>query len=243
MTLVRPCYDVQPGRRPAPIAHPPEYRHVPVDVAREKLYLADFGGPEPALIVVDLDSGRAWRVLAGHESVRAMADLPVRVGGEVVTMGTGEDAQPARVGVNPITIDPTNTWVYYGAMSGNAIHRLPAVDLAAGMSGPALEARIERYGDKPVSDGITIDTGGNVYVSDLGAGAIGVTGADGRYRVLVRDGRLQWPDGFAAGPDGYVYVTVNQLHRSAPLNRGRETAAPPYHLFRFRPLAPVVPGR
>jgi sugar lactone lactonase YvrE len=214
-----------------------------IDVARGMVYFADFGGPEPALIALDLESGQARRVLACHASVVPEDDQPVRVDGEVVTMGTGEDARPARVGVNPITIDPTNTWVYYGPMSGTSVYRVRSADLAAGLSDNELAERVERYGDKPVSDGITVDNDGNVYITELNAGAVGVTRPDGSYERLINDERIQWPDGFAAGPQGYIYLTVNQLHRSAPLNKGDNDAAPPFYIFRFDALGEVVPGR
>lgn len=214
-----------------------------IDVAREIIYFADFGGPEPALIALDLETGQARRLLAGHESVVPEADRPVRVDGEVVTMGTGADAKPAKVGVNPITIDPTNTWVYYGPMSGTSIYRIRSADLAAGLSDDELAERVQRYGNKPVSDGITVDNDGNVYITELNAGAVGVTRPDGSYERLIDDERIQWPDGFAAGPDGHIYLTVNQLHRSAPLNKGVNEAEPPFYIFRFDALGEAIPGR
>jgi len=214
-----------------------------VDLARDALYLADFGGPEPALIVVDLDTGQARRVLAGHESV-VPEDVDMTVEGRTVTLGAGSDAEPARVGVNPIAIDPTNTWVYYGAMNGTTVYRVRADDLLnPALDREALAARIEVHGDKPVSDGITVDVAGNVYITDLGNNAVGVTRPDGSYERLIADERLLWPDGFAAGPDGHIYLTVNQLHRSPFLNKGENTAAPPYYVVRFDALGRTVVGR
>ncbi|SDG51679.1 Sugar lactone lactonase YvrE [Limimonas halophila] len=214
-----------------------------VDPAHDALYLADFGGPEPALIVVDLETGHARRVLAGHETV-VPEDVDMTVEGGVVTQGASADAEPARVGVNPIAIDPSNTWVYYGAMNGTKVYRVRAADLLdAELSREELAARIQTYGDKPVSDGITIDADGNVYITDLGHNAVGVTRPDGTYDRLIRDDRLLWPDGFAMGPDGHAYVTVNQLHRAPFLNKGKNTAEPPYYVMRFEPVGRAVVGR
>ncbi len=177
-------------------------------------------GPEPALVVVDLATGRARRVLAGHASVTADGDHPVRVDGEGVTQGTGANARPAHTGVDPITIDPTNTWMYYGPMSATGVYRVPAADLARGASGSELESGVERRGDKPVSDGITIDGAGNVDITDLGGDAVGVTAPDGTDRRLIEDERLGWPDGFAAGP------TATSMSRSTSSTaRPRSTAA------------------
>jgi sugar lactone lactonase YvrE len=215
-----------------------------VDLLNDAVYIADIGGDEgPALVVVDLETGFSRRVLAGHPSVQA-EDVPLVIDGREVTLTGADGTSPARVGVNPITIDPSFTWVYWGAMHGTSLWRAKAADLAdLGLPSDELAARVERYGDKPVSDGISIDVAGNVYVTDLAAGAIGVTGPDGAYRVLYEDERLSWPDGISAGPDGWMYVTVNQLHRSAPLNGGTDASIPPYYLMRFRPLAAAVVGR
>jgi len=214
-----------------------------VDVAREALYLADFGADPPAIIVVDLATGEARRRLAGHESVMP-EDVPIVIDGRAITLGTGPDAAQARIGVNPITIDPANEWVYYGAMNGRQVYRVPARALADDdLSEAALAGQVERYGDKPVSDGITVDERGNVYITDLEGSAIGITRPDGSYERYIRDARLQWPDGFAMGPDGYAYVSVNQLHRAPLLNQGRNTAEAPFHILRFRPEGGAVVGR
>ena len=86
-----------------------------------------------------------------------------------------------------------------------------------------------------------------LYLADIGVDrgpAIGVTGPSGSYRVYVRDDeRLSWPDGISAGPDGWMYATVNKLHRSAVLNGGEGLSERPYYVVRFRSVSAAVPGR
>ena len=101
---------------------------------------------------------------------------------------------------------------------------------------------MERYRGKPPSDGISIDREGNVYVTDVGEGAVGVSTADG-YRVLARDPRMIWPDGLAFGPDGLLYVTISQFGRMPLVNDGQDKGQPPYVVLRLRPLAPSAVGR
>lgn len=36
--------------------------------------------------------------------------------------------------------------------------------------------------------------------------------SDGRNEIVVRDPRLAWPDTFAVGPEGALYVTTSQIH-------------------------------
>ena len=47
----------------------------------------------------------------------------------------------------------------------------------------------------------------------------------------------------SVGPEGWVYVAANQLHLSPVLNNGVDETTPPYHVLRFKPLAPAEIGR
>ncbi len=148
-----------------------------------------------------------------------------------------------QLGLNPITIDARDEWVYYGALHGRSLYRVRTTDLLDRVLGAAeLAARVERVGPKAVCGGITIDAAGNVYVTDVEQHAIGVLRPGGTYELHVKDAALQWPDGFSAGPDGYIYVTINQLNRTASLQGGKNEA-PPYLIARFRPIAGAVVGR
>ena len=211
-----------------------------VDLYHDAAYIADTaGGSNSALIVVDLNTGHSRRVLEGHPSMQP-EDIPMVIDDRTIMAGDEE----ARIGVNPITLDPSNEWVYYGPMSGQSLYRIRTVDLLDQALSPTdLAARVERFGDKPISDGITIDGGGNVYVTDITNNAIGVVDPNGEYRVLYQDDALSWTDGFGFGPDNQIYVTVNQLHRSPALNQDEDGSTPPYYLLRFPAIDAGVVGR
>lgn len=211
-----------------------------VDLYHDAIYIADTaGGSNSALIVVDLQTGYARRVLTGHSSMQP-EDIPMVIDGQTVTLG----GQEARIGVNPITLDPSNEWVYYGPMSGTSLYRIRTTDLLnRALSSTDLAARVERFGDKPISDGITIDGGGNVYISDITNNAIGVTNPEGDYQVLYQDDDLSWADGFGFGPDNHIYVTINQLHRSPALNQGEDASRSPFYLLKFPALKAGIVGR
>jgi sugar lactone lactonase YvrE len=224
-----------------------------IDEVRGAIFIADLnergallGPSDPAIVAVDLKTGHVRRALHGHQSLQPEEDLSVQIEGRPIRAANPEgEVEEPKLGLDPIVIDPANEWVYYGSIHGTSVYRVRAADLLdENLSPDALGERVERYGEKAPCDGISIDVAGNIYITDLENNAVGVTAPDGSYRILARDDeRVLWPDGFSYGPDGYFYVTVNQLHRSAVLNAGEETSEPPFLVMRFRPLAPSAIGR
>ncbi|WP_282078609.1 L-dopachrome tautomerase-related protein [Epibacterium ulvae] len=229
-------YIGQPAARPFSFLN-----DLAVDRENEAIYITDTANHvDSALIVIDLKTGRARRVLEGSEFTRA-EDTPMIIDGKEILLG----GNPAKIGVNPITVDPSNTWVYFAPMTSTSMYRVRTTDLLdESLSDEDLAARVERYGDKVTSDGSTVDADGNVYITAMTDNALGVTKPDGTYEVLYQsDDDLPWPDGFSMGVDGYVYATINELHRSPVLNGGEDASLGTYRIVRFPALGTAVSGR
>ncbi|MDX2147296.1 MAG: L-dopachrome tautomerase-related protein [Planctomycetota bacterium] len=223
-----------------------------IDTEHKKIYIADMGltglggTTLPAFIVVDLATGSARRVLEGAPELRSEDDARMVIDGVPVrVLDAQRRAFEPSLGLNPVAIDAECRWVYFGAMHGRTLYRVPAANLAdASLDADKLARSIERYGVKPVSDGIVVDSGGNVYSGDVNANAIGVTSRDGTYRILVRDdAKLRWVDGFSFGPSGELFATVNQLHKHAQLNAGVKAIEGDMTIVRLRSIVPGSIGR
>ncbi|MEM0968486.1 MAG: L-dopachrome tautomerase-related protein, partial [Verrucomicrobiota bacterium] len=175
----------------------------------------------------------------GHQST-IPEDIDMIIDNSLVTLG----GEPARVGINPITVDHEGKWLYYGPMSATSLYRVPTAALRDPSLAPEdLANQVERYGDKPISDGSTIDAAGNVYITSVTDASIGVTAADGSYRTLYQSDSLPWPDGFSTGPGGHIYATINALHRSTSLSDGKLDDRSHFRIVKFPALSPVVVGR
>ncbi|HEY9665979.1 MAG TPA: L-dopachrome tautomerase-related protein [Coleofasciculaceae cyanobacterium] len=214
--------------------------------SHQAIYIADpAGGDNAALIIVELTTGLARRVLQGHQSVTP-EDVDLVIDGKPVqrSLPDGKTVKP-RIGVNPIALDTNNEWLYYGPMHGTTLYRIRTADLLnPSLSKGELAAKVERYSEKPICDGISIDKAGNIYLGELAANAIGVITPQRRYQRLVQDNRLlSWIDAFSFGPDGKLYTVSNQLHRTAVLNAGKDETFPPFYILRLEPFAPGIVGR
>jgi len=90
-----------------------------------------------------------------------------------------------------------------------------------------------RVGDNGPSDGFLIDRRDRMYISAVEDNAVKVWKED-RVSILIKDERLRWPDTFAKGPDGAIYVTSSRIQDSAIF----KPDAPPSlttQLWRFQP--------
>ena len=231
---------------PEPISHERSFLNdLAVDRDKNYIYIADPMGDGSALVVVNLEDGSSRRVLEGHYSVIPEdIDLVIDQIPAGVRLPDGSINRP-RVGVNPIALDAENEWLYYGPMHGTAIYRIHTSHLInTDLSDDELAKHVERFGNKPISDGSSVNNAGEIYITDLGNNAIGIVNTNGSYRQLFQDDDLiRWPDAFSFGPDNWVYVAVNQLHRGPILNKGEDETVPPFYVIRFRDEAGGVIGR
>lgn len=216
-----------------------------VDRTHGTIYIADpAGGKTAAIIVVDLATKLGRRVLEGHASV-VPGDVDLVIDGKPVQikLPDGTVIRP-HVGINPIALDALDTWLYFGPMHGTLLYRIPTAALRdAALSPETLASKIETYAERPITDGISIDNAGNIYLGDLANNAIGMIDKDRRYHRIASGPELSWIDAFSFGPDGKYYVVANQLHRSATLNAGVDETRKPFRILTFTPFAPGHVGR
>lgn len=205
------------------------------------IYIAEasFFAKTPALVVYDIARQSARRLLDGHPSVTAEKFTPVVQGRKMVALGLVS----IRPGVDSIVLDPKNEWLYFAPVTNLHMYRVRTADLRnEELPAAELAGRVETFAPKTMSDGLAVDTSGNIYISDPEHSAIVVLRPDQTLETLVKDNRLRWPDGFSWGPGGWLYVTCSALHQIIGLPPWTWDDHAPYQIYRLKPGPSGVPG-
>jgi sugar lactone lactonase YvrE len=191
-----------------------------------------------ALVVVDLTDGSARRVLDDHLSTAADTSYALRIGNGELRTADGSVPQIASDG---IALSPDGQYVYYHALTGTHLYRLPTAALNdPDRSADRLAAEVEDLGETAVTDGMIAGPDGTIYHTALEADAVIGWHSERGLDTLVIDSRLQWPDSFALGPDGDLYVTTSQIHLMPQYNDGVSQRTDPYRVFRYPLSSPTA---
>ncbi len=206
------------------------------------VFIADlsFWRRRPALVVHDVASGRDRRRLEGHPALSAQ-DWIIRTPARTMTFLGGLAAM--KPGVDGLAVAPDGAWLAWGAMSHDTLFRVPT----AALLDPSLDDRgvasaVEPLGPKPLSDGLSADLEGGIWITDVEHGAVLRRAPDGGLQTWIRTPRIRWADALCFGPDGWLYLADSALPDVILRSRGHIAAQAPYHVYRFRPGIVGVPG-
>lgn len=222
-----------------------------IQLTRDGRYLvaADTGlfGFIPAkLLVLDTVSGEYRVLLKGDSSVGTQNWGITGPDGRKVSVFWGLIDWQA--GVDGITISPDQAWLYYGSINHDTLFRIPLPLILDPHADEAeLEDGVEAVGRKPLSDGLSIDVKGNVYITDVEHGGLARMSPRGNLETLIKDDRVRWADGISFGPDSWVYFTDSAIsvyltETGDPPDPTVHTKHGPYGIYRFRNDTPGVPG-
>lgn len=199
---------------------------VRVDSKRNHAYLTDSG--LGAILVVDLTTGKAVRRLADHPSTKA-EDIHLVING--VEFGKQPDGSYRKVHSDGIALSPDGAFLYYQALTGKSLYRVPVSDLVnEAVSETELGKKVELVATTCPADGIEFGADGKLYITsieDNSVKCLDVSKPGNSLETAVKDNKLIWPDSLAKGPNGTMYVSASQI------NLGPKPATP-YGIYQFK---------
>lgn len=223
-------------------------RNVQVGPEGAWVYVTDAGfwAQRPGLIVYEVATGHARKVLSRHETVMPQGWLirtpmrDMRFLGGLVTL---------KVGADGLALTGDGAWLYFSAMSHSTLYRVPTALLKQpDLPHVRLAVDIETVSRKPLSSGLEVDADLNVFIADIEHGALHRFNdtppeeEPGTLVTLLRDDRLRWPAALAFGPDGWLYMADSALPLVLNRDRAAVAAAGPYTIWRVRPDAAPAAG-
>ncbi len=208
---------------------------VRVDTESNTAFITDSG--LGAIIVVDLQSGKARRLLADSKSTKVEPGTTITVDGKELI--DQEKNKPPQFASDGIALDTRSGYLYYHALTGHTFYRIKTADLInEKLSKSELGSKVENLGQTPLPDGMLEAPDGSIYLTDIEGGAIGRWDpATKKIERVIADKRLLWPDTMSWGPRGELYVTASQIENMPKYNGGKSTRTEPYKLFKVTGLA------
>ena len=208
--------------------------------AKGTAYITDssFDG-HPALVVLDLATGRQRRVLDNTVSVLPDPGYQTVLDGRVLHYDPAHPTFPAG-GADGITLSADSTRVYYAPLASRRLYSLPTDKLADfNVSSAHLAELVVDEGEKGAADGLATDPWNRIYTTAADHDAVFRRNPNGTYDLIASDPRFVWPDGIFADQQA-VYVVLGQWSRLPRLHNGQDLRRPPYLVARM-PITPPEP--
>ncbi len=198
-----------------------------------KRNLAYFSEPKlSAIIVLNLVTRKSRLVLKNHPVTKADPNFKLYLDGKDVVDQKGK---PFSSNVNGIALTKDGKYFYFRAINQTKLYRIGTEYLAnETLSDSELAKHVEMVGETGVSHGMIADEKGDIFLSDSPEKAIRYITPSGELKTLVKDDRLVWPDTFAIGPDGFLYLTCSQMNRLPKYNDGEDKVDYPFRLYKIK---------
>jgi len=191
-------------------------------------YLTDAGSP--GLVVLDMRTGVARRVLDSHPSV--MASRPLQAEGRTLKDAKG---QPLYIHADQLEVSPDGQWLYFQPASG-PLARINTRWLNDATVPPKdVESHVElKWANTPTTGGTAIDSQGNIYVNDTDKQRILRISPDGKQSVVIEDQRLVWADAMWIDRAGYLWIPASQQSRTPDFNGGKMEVRNPVVIYKLQ---------
>ena len=178
-----------------------------IDDKNNAAYITDSG--LGAIVVLDLGTGEARRVLDKHPSTKS-EDITLKINGKKWT----QDGRKPQIHADGIALNADEGYLYYHALTGYTLYRVPVSALLdKGLSSEALGQKVQNLGKTPPPDGMIFDGRGNLYMADLENNAIVYRIPSGEMKLLIQSDKIRWADTFSIYNDD-LYFTTSRINEA-----------------------------
>ncbi|OCT45459.1 major royal jelly protein [Cladophialophora carrionii] len=190
-------------------------------------YITDAGAA--ALIVIDLESGEARRVLENDPTTKGF--MPPSGEGKLMHNSQGEFQY---IYADQHEVSPGGQYYYYQPCGGG-MSRIKTQYLNEAYYNSSFASILSQYPEPfaltPSTGGTAIDADGYIYNSDTDRQAIIKIAPNGTWTTLVQDPRLLWVDAMWIDTHGKLWMPAAQLNRGTPFNNGTSFVQKPLYTF------------
>ena len=184
-----------------------------------RVYITDAAGLDPAIVVLDIETGSMRRVLEDHPLTIARfkmyGDGRQLVLKDPIPAWWGGMTTDKMVNVDQLEVSPDGRWLYFHAIGG-PLARIET-RLVDDPSTPAdvLHNSVEKLIDTWTAAGTAIDAAGNIYMSQVNTRSVMKITPEMRVERLVTDPRLTWVDAMWIDSEGFLYMPAAQLDKTS----------------------------
>ena len=217
-------YDLKTNKRKNTFMFSPAVYHimsyfndVRIDCRRKFAYITDSG--LGAIIVLNLRTGKAKRVLESTKYVESETNCLKM---KSITWNNSVD-------VDGIAISPDRDYIYFSALTGHSLYRVPTKILRDfENSDEQISKAVEKIAHIPATDGMLMDPFGNIYMGGLESDSINLLSNDCKSIRYFSHPEISWADSFGRDGKGNIYFTTSQIHIPSE-------AKTHYKIIRFNP--------
>lgn len=179
---------------------------VRIDEKSSVAYLSDSG--DGAILVLNLRTGSVRRLLDAHPSTEA-EDTDVLIQGSPWRV----NGEQFRVHIDGIALNPKGSYLYYQALTGRTLYRVPTDALRnPKIASKDLGKRVEKFISTFPVDGMFFGIDGKLYLSSLEDSSIKRVTPEKTIEVVVQHPELAWPDSFTLTSRGTIAVSTARIH-------------------------------
>ncbi|CAI3941385.1 Sugar lactone lactonase YvrE (YvrE) (PDB:1E1A) [Commensalibacter communis] len=203
-------------------------------------YITDSSfGTSPALVIVDLATGKQRRVLANHVSTQPEKGFVAYLAGKPRMYDPQHPSFPVG-GADGVTLSHDSKTLYYAPLTSRRLYSIPTAILSDFQASEGtIEKNVKDLGEKGFADGLANDPQDRIYTTNGEHNSIWRRWPDGHMDLIARDPRIDWPDGIAVQGD-IVYVVAGQWERLGGFHQGKDLREPNYLLLAIPLKTPPV---